>query len=105
MQQLRPGGAKKLHNLRAGCTGAPGVKAINRLTAIDGGWDMNVIRVILQHSNLKVSEAHVSGVVQACPGEAYPGGAGLREYMRCSAENTTQACSAPDVCGMLKHGS
>ena len=56
MQQLRTGEAEKLHNLRVGCTDAPGVKAIDRLTAIGGGWDMNVIRMILQHSNLKVGD-------------------------------------------------
>ena len=93
VQQLRPGEAEKLHNLRAGCTDAPGVRTIDRLTAIGGGWDMNVIRMILQHSNLKVSEvAHMNGAMQACPGEA-----GLQEYMKYSAENTTQACPTTDV--------
>ena len=98
MQQLRPGEAEKLHNLRAGCTDAPGVKAIDRLTAIGGGWDMNVIKMILQHSKLKVSEVHMNGAM-----EAYPGEAGLQEYMRYSAENTTQACPAPIVGGIPVH--
>ena len=102
IQQLRPGEAEKLHNLRAGCTDAPGVKAIDRLTVTGGGWDMNVIRMILQHSSLKVSKVHMSGAMQACPGEAYPGEAGLREYTRCSAD-ATQAGPGPDVCAMLKH--
>ena len=84
VQQLRPGGAEKLHNLRAGCTDAPRVKAIDRLTAIGGGWDMNVNKMILQHSNLKVSEVvHMNSAMQAYPGEAE-----LQEYMRYSAEKT-----------------
>ena len=53
-----------------------------------------MIKMILHHSDLKVNEvSHMSGAVQACPGEA-----GLLEYMRYSAENTTQACPATDVC-------
>ena len=68
MQQLRPREAEtpeRLHNLKAGCTDAPGVKAIDRLTAIGGGWDMNVIKMIhvLQHSKLKVSEVHMNGAM------------------------------------------
>ena len=63
---------------------------------------MNVIKMILHHSNLKVSEvSHMNGAMQACPGEA-----GLQEYMRYSAENTTQACPATDVCwstAMMEH--
>jgi hypothetical protein len=67
VQQLRPGEAEKLHRLRAGCTDAPGVRAIDRLTAIGGRWDMNVIKMILQHSDLKVSKvSHMSGAMQAC---------------------------------------
>ena len=54
--------------------------------------------MILQHFDLKVSEVHMNSAMQACPGEA-----GLQEYMRYSVENTTQACPAPGVCGMLKH--
>ena len=64
VQPLRPGEAEKLHNLRAGCTAAPGVRTIDRLTVIGGGWDMNAIRMILQHSDLKVSEVtHMSGAM------------------------------------------
>ena len=98
--QLRPGEAEKLHSLRAGCTDALGVRAIDRLTAIGGGWDMNVIKTILHHSNLKVGSkvSHMNGAMQA-----YPRGAELQEYMRYSAYNAKQACPAPGVCGMLKH--
>ena len=60
--------------------------------------------MILHHSDLKVNEvSHMSGAVQACPGEA-----GLLEYMRYSAENTTQACPATDVCwstAMMEHSN
>jgi hypothetical protein len=65
---------------------------------------MNVIKMILQHSDLKVSEvSHMSGAMQACPGEA-----GLLEYMRYSAENTMQACHTTDVCwstAMMEHSN
>ena len=63
---------------------------------------MSVIKIILHHSNLKVSEvSHMDGAMQA-----YPGGADLQEYMRHSTENTTQACTATDVCwstAMMEH--
>ena len=37
LQELRPGEAEKLHNLRPGCTDAPVIKAIDRLKVIGGG--------------------------------------------------------------------
>ena len=98
---MRPGDAERLHNLRTGCTDAPGVSAIDRLTTIGGGWDMIVIKMTLHHSNLKVIKvSHMNGAMQACPVESE-----LQGYMRYSAENTTQACPAPDVCGMPKHSN
>ena len=90
VQQLRPGEAEKLHNLRAGCTDAPGVKAIDRLTAIGGGWDMNVIKMILQHSNLKVSEVHMNGAMRGIP---WRGGAARIHEVLCREHNAGMPCS------------
>ena len=76
LQELRPGESEKLHNLRPGCTDAPGVKTIDRLKVIGGGWDMKVINLILQHSTLRMGDVNFNGTMHAYTDED-----ALREYM------------------------
>jgi hypothetical protein len=55
-QQLRPEEAERLMGMEAGTTAGAGITPIMRMKCIGGGWDLNIVKMLLKH--LKPTRLH-----------------------------------------------